>query len=117
MISALISIATIGLLLIILSFFMNDKFKQMEEQVEQISITTLQESYQMKKKIKILEEELLSEDLSEPEFRRPENNQSPLMRKINHLYKQGATIKEIAIETKLSEYDVHSIVNQLSKER
>ncbi|MFC4404209.1 hypothetical protein [Gracilibacillus xinjiangensis] len=56
------SIIIIAIILWILSFFMQDKFKQIEEQFEQFSISTLQETYQLKKKVNILEEELLVND-------------------------------------------------------
>lgn len=64
MMYAIISIVVIAVVLLILSFFMNDKFDDLESEVEQLSISTMQENYQMKKKIKILEEELLTDDFS-----------------------------------------------------
>ncbi|AIF43419.1 hypothetical protein [Virgibacillus sp. SK37] len=64
MLFAIISIIGIGLVLFILSFFMNDKFQELENQLEQFSMSTMQDTYQMKKKIKILEEELLTEDMT-----------------------------------------------------
>lgn len=63
MIYAGIAIIIVAVVLFILSFFMNDKFEDLESQVEQLSISTMQDTYQMKKKIKILEEELLPEDI------------------------------------------------------
>lgn len=60
----LITLIVVGAVLFIISFFMNDKFDEMESQLEQLSISTMQDTYQMKKKIKILEEELLSDDIT-----------------------------------------------------
>ena len=59
-----ISIIVIGIALFILSFFTNDKFEDLENQLEQLSISTMQDTYQMKKKINVLEEELLTDDMS-----------------------------------------------------
>jgi len=59
-----ISIIVIGIALFILSFFTNDKFEDLENQIEQLSISTMQDTYQMKKKINVLEEELLTDDMS-----------------------------------------------------
>ncbi|SER17065.1 hypothetical protein SAMN04487944_101487 [Gracilibacillus ureilyticus] len=56
---AVCSILSVAVILWILSFFMQDRFKQLEDQFEQFSISTLQETYQLKKKVNILEEELL----------------------------------------------------------
>lgn len=64
MIFAIITILVVGIILFILSYFMNDRIEDLESQLEQFSITTMQDTYQMKKKIKILEEELLPEDIS-----------------------------------------------------
>ncbi|WP_100010649.1 hypothetical protein [Lentibacillus sediminis] len=75
MLYAVIAVLAIAVVLFALSFFMNDKFENLEGQIEQLSITTMQDTYQMKKKIKILEEELLTpEELtknSEGQDRRP----------------------------------------------
>ncbi|TRM12713.1 hypothetical protein FH966_13950 [Lentibacillus cibarius] len=65
MLIAIISVIVIAAVLLILSFFMNDKFDELESEIEQLSISTMQDNYQMKKKIKILEEELLTDDVSD----------------------------------------------------
>ncbi|MHA6250969.1 hypothetical protein [Oceanobacillus sp. CAU 1775] len=64
MLIAVIAILIIGIVLFILSYFMNDRIEDLENQLEQFSITTVQDTYQMKKKIKILEEELVPEQTS-----------------------------------------------------
>lgn len=64
MVLVLTTLIVVAIGLMVLSFFANDQFTEIENQIEQISISTMQDTYQMKKKIKILEEELLSEDLS-----------------------------------------------------
>ncbi|WP_174613808.1 hypothetical protein [Virgibacillus ihumii] len=58
MIYAIASVITIGVVLLILSLFMSDRFEDVESQVEQLSITTMQDTQQLKKKVKVLEEEL-----------------------------------------------------------
>ncbi|MFU0791464.1 hypothetical protein JNUCC74_10320 [Cerasibacillus sp. JNUCC 74] len=65
MLYAIISIIVVGIVLLAVSFFMSDRIEQVESQLEQFSITTMQDTYQIKKKIKILEEELLTEDFTE----------------------------------------------------
>ena len=65
MLYVIITIIVIAVVLFILSFFMDDKIAQLESEVEQLSITTMQDTYQLKKKVKILEEELLPENLSD----------------------------------------------------
>ncbi|GAA0445743.1 MAG: hypothetical protein ACQEWU_12700 [Bacillota bacterium] len=65
MVYAIITIIVIGLVLLTLSYFLNDRMEEVESQLEQFSITTMQDTYQMKKKIKILEEELLTEEFAQ----------------------------------------------------
>ncbi len=45
--------------LFILSFFMRDRTKKLEEDLEQLSLSLMQDTYQLKRKIRVLEEEFL----------------------------------------------------------
>ncbi|HLS08024.1 hypothetical protein [Lentibacillus sp.] len=69
----IIAVIVLAVVLLILSFFMNDKFDDLESELEQLSISTMQENYQMKKKIKVLEEELLTDDFSDDTIHKTDN--------------------------------------------
>lgn len=56
---AIIGLIGFSCLLLLLSFSRKDMVHTLENQVEQLSIQMLQETYQLKKRMKILEEELL----------------------------------------------------------
>ncbi|WP_117169220.1 hypothetical protein [Paraliobacillus sediminis] len=114
MIYTIISLLVVAIVLFIISFFMNDKFKLLEDQLEQTSLSSLQETYQMKKKIKILEEELLSDDMDGLDLQKPKQTQTPLMRRVQQMHLAGNSAAEIARSTNLSEYDIHSLVRQFS---
>lgn len=101
----------VAVILFILSFFMNDRFKDIEDQLEQQSMSTMQDTYQMKKKIKILEEELLASDLPD-DFLKKRNQTSETDQKIVQLHEKGYSVQEITELTKLSTYDVQSILKQ-----
>ncbi|WP_164668606.1 hypothetical protein [Virgibacillus doumboii] len=62
MLYAIIAIITVALVLLVLSLFMRDKFNELDSQLEQLSISTMQDNYKMSKKISILEEELLTDN-------------------------------------------------------
>ncbi|SHF61159.1 hypothetical protein [Ornithinibacillus halophilus] len=64
---SILIILAIALVLFVLSFFLNDKFDKLETEIEQLSISTMQDSYQLKKKVQILEEELLTDTISSDE--------------------------------------------------
>src|SRR5699024_1097189 len=92
----IVSLIGIAIALFIVSFFADDKVTKLEEQFEQFSIsrieytyrikkrinileqfkkysiTTMQDTYQLKKRIKILEEEILSSNISQ----KPNNEQN-----------------------------------------
>ncbi|MBM7646370.1 hypothetical protein JOD45_002598 [Scopulibacillus daqui] len=55
-------LVVIGLVILIVSFFKEDSFKQLEDQIENTSVGMIQELNQVKKKVRILEKELLIED-------------------------------------------------------
>jgi len=110
--AVLTTLIAVAIVLIIISFFMNDQFSELEKQIEQFSISTMQDTYQIKKKIKILEEELLTENISETVM--PTNpalaNKPLVIQKVYHLYQQGYSFTEIAGQTDLSDNDVQAIL-------
>ncbi|MFD1412778.1 hypothetical protein, partial [Oceanobacillus jeddahense] len=65
MLFAILAVVVIGIVLFILSFFINDRLEEVESQLEQLSITTMQDTYQLKKKVSVLEEELLPQKISD----------------------------------------------------
>ncbi|GGP12724.1 hypothetical protein [Oceanobacillus neutriphilus] len=65
MLYAILAVVVIGIVLFILSFFINDRLEEVESQLEQLSITTMQDTYQLKKKVSVLEEELLPQNISD----------------------------------------------------
>ena len=58
----LLILIVIGLIILIVSFFKEDSIKQLEDQIEGTSVTVMQELYKVKKKIRVLEEEMMIED-------------------------------------------------------
>ncbi|UUI38465.1 hypothetical protein [Oceanobacillus oncorhynchi] len=75
MLVAILAVVVIGIILFILSFFINDRLEEVESQLEQLSITTMQDTYQLKKKVSVLEEELLPQNISDDAVSsQPKNN-------------------------------------------
>ncbi|NSL50332.1 hypothetical protein [Calidifontibacillus erzurumensis] len=60
--TALICLFSFSIVLFVLSFFQKDKFKELETQIDNLSLMVMQENYQLKKKMKVLEEELLGNE-------------------------------------------------------
>lgn len=59
MLIASILLIAIAAVLIALSFFVGDKYSELKEEVEQLSLDVVQDKYKLERKIKVLEEELL----------------------------------------------------------
>jgi|SRR5690625_704120 len=118
MVYIFITIILVGIGLFISSYFLNDKLKEIEDQLEQFSIATMQDTYQIRKKVKVLEEELLT---AGPVGRPTINNSATLsdelknkpllIQKIHHLHEQGYSLDDISRETNLSNHDVQTILN------
>ena len=65
----------VGIIVIILSLFLKDKSVQVEKDVEELSINIYQETNALKRRIKLLEEELLVEpnfQVKHPEVDKPD---------------------------------------------
>lgn len=111
------TIIVIGVILLISSFFMNDKYSDIENEMEQLSIQTMQDTYQIKKKLNILEEELLTSNSvatrAEPIPSHFENKPL-LLQKVYHLQQQGYSVEDIAGQTDLTAHDVQVILNNKS---
>ncbi|TQS74706.1 hypothetical protein DX933_11460 [Ornithinibacillus gellani] len=104
-----IAIIAIAVILFILSFFMNDRFESLESQIEQLSISTMQDAYQMKKKIKILEEELLTNSTDTQQVA-SRDFQPLLIQKVYELSQQGYSPTDISKNTDLSVHDIQTIL-------
>jgi len=113
MVYIFVSVVVIALILFGVSFFMDDRVQKLEEQLEQFSITTMQDTYQMKKKIKVLEEELLTESVVSPTFDNVPSafqDKPLLIQKVYHLHQHGYSYDDIAKQTDLNSHDVKTIL-------
>lgn len=59
MLIASISLIIIAVAVIVISFFVDDKFADLEKEMEQLSFDVVQDKYKLERKMKVLEEELL----------------------------------------------------------
>lgn len=111
MLYVIITLLVISIVLFISSFFMNDKVAELETQLEQLSMSSFQETYQLNKKIKLLEEELLTPRFNEPADAKPAATEQPLMiQKVYELYQQGYSIEDIHHKTDLKPDDIKTIL-------
>ena len=111
----MLSLVLLSLLLLVLSFFAKDKMKTLEEQIDHLTISFAQETYQIKKKLKVLEEELLVSDDSVSELFNNKPSQNTFdseVERVFFLYTKGLPYEQIAKETSLTTEEVRMILQQ-----
>ncbi len=116
----LIILFLFAIILFILSFFVKDPYKELREELDQFSMQQLQEIYQIKKKLKVLEEELLVTDLdSTPTV----TSYSPAEKTDVHdiiknqvwsLSRQGIPVEQIAKQSSLRVNEVKAILMEFA---
>jgi hypothetical protein len=113
-----IGLLCFSIVLLIISFFKKDRVSKLEEDLEQLSLTYMQDLYQLKRKIKVLEEEMLIDgDLSTSDdfsmikpipVKRPVNE--ILKNQVLSLYNQGLSLDQIAKQSTLSKDEIIGII-------
>jgi hypothetical protein len=102
----------LSLILFLISFFQKDPYKELKEEVDQLTIQHVQEIYQMKQRLGILEEELLvSEDSFTTGLKNTRDIHEIIKNQVISLAQQGKSIEQIANQSSLSTTDVYNILN------
>lgn len=108
----IITLLSISITLLIISFLKKDRNKAIEKQIENFSITLMQEIYQLKKKIKVLEEEILIGQ--DDRFYTSNKNvyQNYDRDQILSLYEEGHSFEEIEEMTGLTLEKINELLNE-----
>jgi len=103
----------IGIILIGLSFLIKDSSKKVEAEVEELSFSLYQETSALKRRLKVIEEELLIEStkMTSPK----KNTKKPVVHEIIksqvlELHKQGYSLKEISTRSSLTIEEVQLVI-------
>lgn len=111
----IISLVALATILFSLSFFLKDPYKELREEIDQLTIQQIQDLYQIKKKLKVLEEELLVSDSvleKQPSFDTEKKQVHEIIKnQVWSLAQQGMSINQIARQSSLSTQDVQEIIN------
>ncbi len=100
-----------GIVLIVVSFFFKNTAKKVEQDVEELSISIFQETNNLKRRLKIVEEELLLE----PEFQvkspvtQNQSIQNPKMQQVMQAVQQAAQATKSA-QTPQQTKPIHQII-------
>ncbi|MCS0786718.1 hypothetical protein NX021_00950 [Cytobacillus firmus] len=108
--------------LFILSVFLKDPYKELREEMDQMSMQQIQEMYQIKKKLKVLEEELLVGEEPFIQQAPAESSAHSLVKREVHeiiknqvmlLTRQGLSVEQIARQSSLSPDEVRTIQTEM----
>ncbi|MEK3890730.1 hypothetical protein [Bacillus sp. FSL K6-3431] len=112
--TVIIILLSAAILLFLVSFFQKDRVKIMEKEVEQLSMNVLQEQYMLKKRMKVLEEELLvDDDLLQSQANQGFNSPNEILKShVLALYNQGLNIQQISNQSSLPVEKVQDIINR-----
>ncbi|MBB6444926.1 hypothetical protein [Bacillus benzoevorans] len=119
----LIILIIIAIGLWIISFFLKDPYKQLREDMDQLFMQQLEEIYHIKKKLKVLEEELLINDI---DFTLPLSQVRPLTaekssvheiikNQVWSLAQQGIPLNQIAEQASLSVHETEAILAEFNE--
>lgn len=116
--TAIIILLSISLLLFIISFFQKDKTSELETEIEELSMTLLQDYHNLKKRVGLLEEELLLEkQIVQPSPGMNQTNSSQpvheiLKNQVLALHQQGIDLERISKQSSLPMQTVMSIIER-----
>ncbi|PKG25736.1 hypothetical protein [Niallia nealsonii] len=119
MLIVMLSLLGVSVLLFIFSFFAKDPYKSLQDTMDQLSLQTYQELHKVKKKLKLLEEELLLDtiDLSSNysttapvKANAGSSIHAIIKNQIWSLASQGIPVEQIANQSSLSIYEVERII-------
>jgi hypothetical protein len=105
----------ISLFIFLLSLFQKDPYKELKEEIDHLTLQHVQELYQVKKKLKILEEELLisNDQLSESAVTDNDREIHDIIKnQVLALAQQGKPIEQIAVQSSLTIEDVFAILRE-----
>ncbi|MBK5483964.1 hypothetical protein JFV29_19175 [Peribacillus sp. TH16] len=117
----IILLFSLAIVILMISFFKQDKIAKLEEDLEQMTLTYMQDIYQLKKKVKILEEEFVIQDeLINPESKFQHavstNELEPIHKilksQVLSLYSQGLSLNQIAKQSSLTKEQTISVIEQ-----
>ncbi len=112
----IISLIGLAALLFALSFFLKDPYKELREEIDQLTIQQIQDLYQIKKKLKVLEEELLVGDTNQDRQSSFNTGKKQIHEIIKNqvwsLAQQGMDLNQIAKQSSLSTQEVQEIINE-----
>jgi len=113
-----VTLIIVAIVLFVSSYFITDKVDQLEEQLEQFTIATQQDTYQLNRKVRIDEKQLNEQSISTTQADKTSKNENHqknnpiIIQKVKHLHEQGYSTNDIVQQTNINVNEVHDILTQ-----
>lgn len=118
----MLSLFLLAIILLVISLFKKDRVAKLEEELEQVTLTHMQDIYQLKKKVNILEEEFLIQD-------QPRHYHSPstqtftsgnqtvaineiIKNQVLALHRQGCSLNQIEKQSTLTKDQIIDVIKE-----
>ncbi|MBM7693306.1 hypothetical protein JOC77_002746 [Peribacillus deserti] len=114
----ILTLLLLSAIVFIFSFLRKDRLAELEQEIEQLSLSYMQDIYQLKKKISVLEEELLFQESPEysdafPAAIKEKSSVHEIIKnQVLALYRQGLSIERIAHQSNLQPNEIISIIDE-----
>jgi hypothetical protein len=113
----IIGLFVVAIVLLLLSFFSKDRVSKLEDDLEQLSLTYMQDVYQLKRKMKVLEEELLIQEpvstVPPVRYQKKAPINEILKSQVISLYNQGLSLQQIERQSTLSQDEIIEIIEDV----
>lgn len=118
----LISLFFMAIMLLIISLLRKDKKAKIEEELEQVTLTNMQDIYQLKKKVSILEEELMIQENprnystlhthTHITSNQPTSINEILKNQVLALHRQGRSLDQIEKQSTLTKEQIIKVIQE-----
>ncbi|MCY7492226.1 hypothetical protein [Bacillus safensis] len=109
---AIIGLLVVSIILIAFSYFQREPIKEVEQELETLQLSAMQEIYKLKKKMKVLEEELLETNIV---VRKHSEVDPAIARQIISKHQNGMSPEAIARAEHVSVEEVNMIIKDNEK--
>lgn len=114
----IIILLSLSVILFVISFFLRDSTKDVRKELDEVSMQVLQESYLLKKRVKVLEEEIMAGEINNvtPSQNKPSKEINEVLRnQVIALHKQGLTVDQIEKQSALAPSQIVQIIKTVEK--
>jgi predicted Holliday junction resolvase-like endonuclease len=103
----------VSIVLIGISYLQRDNVKELEQELDHLQLSAMQEIYKLKKKMRVIEEELMQNDTPFKEQATATSENDPVnTTRILAKYRQGMSLEALALSESMTVEEIRTIVEK-----